>query len=231
MTYTDGALEAAARLARRHLRDLRLPDSAIDVLDEAGAMLRLNPPEDGRRIVDVAEVERVVARMARIPETQATSSDRERLRTLGEALQAGGLRPGGGGGDGGLGHQARPRRARAAGAAGRRLPLHRAHRRGEDGAGPAAGPPPRERVPSLRHVRVHGEALRVPADRRPPGLRGLRAGRAAGGRGAPAPLLGGAPRRDREGPPRPDEHPAPGHGPRDPDRQHRAQGGLPAGRS
>jgi ATP-dependent Clp protease ATP-binding subunit ClpA len=86
-TYTDGALEAAARLARRHLRDLRLPDSAIDVLDEAGAMLRLNPPEGGERVVDVPEIERVVARMARIPETQATSSDRERLRTLGDALQ------------------------------------------------------------------------------------------------------------------------------------------------
>ena len=85
--YTDGALEAAARLARRHLRDLRLPDSAIDVLDEAGAVLRLNPPEDGRRVVDVAQVERVVARMARIPETQATTSDRERLRTLGDALK------------------------------------------------------------------------------------------------------------------------------------------------
>jgi ATP-dependent Clp protease ATP-binding subunit ClpA len=87
VTYTDGALEAAARLARRHLRDARLPDSAIDVLDEAGAVLRLNPPEDGRRIVDVDKIERVVARMARIPETQATTSDRERLRTLGEALQ------------------------------------------------------------------------------------------------------------------------------------------------
>jgi ATP-dependent Clp protease ATP-binding subunit ClpA len=87
VTYTDGALEGATRLARRHLRDLRLPDSAIDVLDEAGASLRLNPPEDGRRIVDTPEVERVVSRMARIPETQASASDRERLRTLGEALQ------------------------------------------------------------------------------------------------------------------------------------------------
>jgi len=85
--YTDGSLEGATRLARRHLRDLRLPDSAIDVLDEAGAMLRLNPPEDGQRIVDEPEVERVVARMARIPETQASTSDRERLRTLGEALK------------------------------------------------------------------------------------------------------------------------------------------------
>ena len=87
VTYTDGALDVAARLARRHLRDLRLPDSAIDVIDEAGAALRLNPPEDGRRIVDAPEVERVVSRMARIPETQASTSDRERLRTLGEALK------------------------------------------------------------------------------------------------------------------------------------------------
>ncbi|HEX6633253.1 MAG TPA: AAA family ATPase, partial [Usitatibacter sp.] len=49
--------------------------------DEAGAALRLNPPADGGRVVDAPEVERVVSRMARIPETQATTSDRERLRT------------------------------------------------------------------------------------------------------------------------------------------------------
>jgi ATP-dependent Clp protease ATP-binding subunit ClpA len=85
--YTDGALEAAARLARRHLRDSRLPDSAIDVLDEAGARLKLRPREDGARSIDVAEVESVVARMARIPETSAAASDRERLRTLGDALK------------------------------------------------------------------------------------------------------------------------------------------------
>jgi ATP-dependent Clp protease ATP-binding subunit ClpA len=87
VSYTNAALEGAARLARRHLRDLRLPDSAIDVIDEAGASLRLNPPADGSRVVDEAEVERVVSRMARIPETQATTSDRERLRTLGDALK------------------------------------------------------------------------------------------------------------------------------------------------
>ena len=87
VTYTDGALDVAARLARRHLRDARLPDSAIDVIDEAGAALRLSPPEDGQRVIDAPEVERVVSRMARIPETQATTSDRERLRTLGDALK------------------------------------------------------------------------------------------------------------------------------------------------
>ena len=85
--YTDEALEAAARMARRHLRDSRLPDSAIDVLDEAGARLKLKPRADGSRTIGVAEVESVVARMARIPETSAAASDRERLRTLGEALK------------------------------------------------------------------------------------------------------------------------------------------------
>jgi ATP-dependent Clp protease ATP-binding subunit ClpA len=87
VSYSDEALTVAARLARRHLRDARLPDSAIDVIDEAGAALRLNPPEGGSRVIDTPEVERVVSRMARIPESQASSSDRERLRTLGEALK------------------------------------------------------------------------------------------------------------------------------------------------
>jgi len=88
VSYTDAALEAAARLARRHLRDHRLPDSAIDVLDEAGAMLRLQAASpDEKKTADVAEVEKVVARMARIPEKQATASDKERLRSLEEALQ------------------------------------------------------------------------------------------------------------------------------------------------
>jgi ATP-dependent Clp protease ATP-binding subunit ClpA len=85
VSYTDGALDAAGRLARRHLRDSRLPDSAIDVLDEAGAALRLRSSTGG--VIDVPEVERVVARMARIPEKQATASDKERLRSLEEALQ------------------------------------------------------------------------------------------------------------------------------------------------
>jgi ATP-dependent Clp protease ATP-binding subunit ClpA len=89
VTYTDGAIEAAARLARRHLREYRLPDSAIDVLDEAGAALRMQRPADASEAmpVDVPEIERVVARIARIPEKQASSSDKDRLRTLEDALQ------------------------------------------------------------------------------------------------------------------------------------------------
>ena len=91
--YTDAALEAAARLARRHLREQKLPDGAIDLLDEAGAATRLSlgdgadaPAEGERRTVDAPDIERVVARMVHIPESQATASDRDRLRTLEESL-------------------------------------------------------------------------------------------------------------------------------------------------
>ena len=98
--YSDAALDAAARLAARHLRDMRLPDSAIDLIDEAGAMMRLEaasgapaaeaaetepvPPEPAD--VDVRHIEKIVARMANIPDRQASASDKQRLRTLGESL-------------------------------------------------------------------------------------------------------------------------------------------------
>ena len=98
--YSEPAITAAAKLASQHLRDARLPDSAIDVLDEAGAMLRLQRTEAGGQwaggggetsgssdVVTPADIERVVARMARIPERQASATDRERLKTLEEALQ------------------------------------------------------------------------------------------------------------------------------------------------
>ncbi len=93
VTYTDDAVSAAAMLAKRHLRDVRLPDSAIDVIDEAGAVLAMQRPADGASDADevpevtAGQIERVVARMARIPEKQATASDKERLRTLEESLQ------------------------------------------------------------------------------------------------------------------------------------------------
>ncbi len=89
--YEDPALDSAAKLAKRHLRDYRLPDSAIDIIDEAGARTRMLPPPetgtDGPRTVSAEDVEGVVARMARIPEKQASASDRERLRTLEDSLQ------------------------------------------------------------------------------------------------------------------------------------------------
>ena len=92
--YSDDAIGAASRLASRYLRDSRLPDSAIDVVDEAGAVLALERPEPTESAqpeepaeVTVGALERVVARMARIPEKQASASDKQRLRTLQESLE------------------------------------------------------------------------------------------------------------------------------------------------
>jgi len=85
VVYTEAALQAAVRLASRHLREHRLPDSAVDVIDEAGAMVRLRSTEPGTQ-VDTPEIERVMARMAKIPEKQASLSEKERLRTLEESL-------------------------------------------------------------------------------------------------------------------------------------------------
>src|SRR6185369_4104409 len=92
VTFTDAALDAAAKLAARHIRDYRLPDSAIDLIDETGAVVRLEHLKAGRDPIATAtvgapDIERIVARVARIPARQATSSDRERLRTLEESLE------------------------------------------------------------------------------------------------------------------------------------------------
>ncbi len=89
--FTDEALRAAAELAAKYINDRHLPDKAIDVLDEAGAWVRVYGPEtdpaDGPRTVDLAVVERVVARIARIPEASVSSDERERLRDLEAGLK------------------------------------------------------------------------------------------------------------------------------------------------
>ncbi|HKB72175.1 MAG TPA: ATP-dependent Clp protease ATP-binding subunit ClpA [Thermoanaerobaculia bacterium] len=86
VTYTEEALDAAVRLASRHLRDSKLPDSAVDVMDEAGAAFRLRSG-DRAGTVGEPEVERVVARMARIPAQQVTVPEKDRLRLLEAALE------------------------------------------------------------------------------------------------------------------------------------------------
>jgi ATP-dependent Clp protease ATP-binding subunit ClpA len=80
--YDDDALRAAAELAARHINDRYLPDKAIDVIDEAGARQRLKPAAERAGSVDVAQIEDVVARIARIPPKTVSSSDRDVLRNL-----------------------------------------------------------------------------------------------------------------------------------------------------
>ncbi len=78
--YADEALEAAVKLAVKHLPQRHLPDKAIDVIDEAGAQHRLDGSPD--RPIGVDAIERVVARMARVPIKSISGSDRQRLRYL-----------------------------------------------------------------------------------------------------------------------------------------------------
>ena len=80
--YDAEALDAAAELSSRHINDRRLPDKAIDVIDEAGANLRLQPEEERGDRVTVEMIENIVAKMARIPAKSVSASDRDVLRTL-----------------------------------------------------------------------------------------------------------------------------------------------------
>jgi len=88
VNYTHFALKAAAELSERHITDRYLPDKAIDVMDEVGALYKLSGrPRKGDRI-KVSDVEKVVARMARIPARRLTMSDRERLKSLESDLKS-----------------------------------------------------------------------------------------------------------------------------------------------
>ncbi len=84
--YEDAALTSAASLAERHLHDRRLPDKAIDLMDEAGADAKLAGTDP--RIVDIARVEAVLARMAQIPPRQVSTNDKGALRGLAASLKA-----------------------------------------------------------------------------------------------------------------------------------------------
>lgn len=85
--YTAKAVRAAVELAVKYINDRHLPDKAIDVIDEAGARARLMPASKRKKTVNVADIESVVARIARIPEKSVSQSDRDTLRTLGNRLK------------------------------------------------------------------------------------------------------------------------------------------------
>lgn len=84
--YTEAALKAAVELSAKHLNDRYLPDKAIDVIDEAGAFIRLTG--GGRRKkIHPADIEKIVSKMARIPTRSVSTSDRTKLNTLADRLK------------------------------------------------------------------------------------------------------------------------------------------------
>ncbi|MFO1273412.1 MAG: ATP-dependent Clp protease ATP-binding subunit ClpA [Rubrivivax sp.] len=86
--YALGALQAAAELSAKYINDRHLPDKAIDVIDEAGAAQRILPKSKQKKTITRAEVEEIVAKIARIPPQSVSSDDRDKLKTLERDLKS-----------------------------------------------------------------------------------------------------------------------------------------------
>ena len=85
--YTNDAIRTAVELAAKYINDRKLPDKAIDVIDEVGAAQMLVPESRRRKTIGVKEVEDVVAKIARIPAKSVSKDDRESLKNLSEELR------------------------------------------------------------------------------------------------------------------------------------------------
>ncbi|MGZ4959289.1 MAG: ATP-dependent Clp protease ATP-binding subunit ClpA [Methylomonas sp.] len=87
LKYTQEALRAAVELSARYITDRHLPDKAIDVIDEAGARQRLFTEGDRKEIIDTADIEEVIAKIARVPAQSVSSTDRDKLGNLEKNLK------------------------------------------------------------------------------------------------------------------------------------------------
>ena len=84
--YTDSALKAATELSAKYINDRYLPDKAIDVIDEAGAFVRLSG-STRRKKINPSDIEKIVAKIAKIPTQSVSTSDRSKLKNLEESLK------------------------------------------------------------------------------------------------------------------------------------------------
>ncbi len=80
--YSYAALRAAAEMSARYISDRFLPDKAIDIVDEAGAFQRLFPAHKRKKLIGVGDIERIVAKIARVPEKSVSASDKTALKNL-----------------------------------------------------------------------------------------------------------------------------------------------------
>ena len=87
LRYSDRSLKAASELADRYINDRYMPDKAIDVIDEAGAFQRLQPASKRKKLLQVTDMERVVATIAKIPPKHVSNSDIDALKNLGVNLR------------------------------------------------------------------------------------------------------------------------------------------------
>ena len=161
LRYTNDAIKAAVELSARYINDRKLPDKAIDVIDETGASQMLLPESRRKKTIGVKEIEATIATMARIPPKTVSKDDAEVLQHLDETLKRVVYGQDAAIDGAGLGDQARPRRPARSGEADRLLPVLRPDRRRQDRGGAAARRQPRRRADPLRHVGIHGAPHRV----------------------------------------------------------------------
>ncbi len=88
VAYQDDAIRAAAELSAKYLHDRKLPDKAIDLVDESGAAKKLAAEPAASNVVSVSDVEAVLARMAQIPPREVSTSDKDRLKSLEAELRS-----------------------------------------------------------------------------------------------------------------------------------------------
>jgi ATP-dependent Clp protease ATP-binding subunit ClpA len=88
VTYTEDAIQAAVDLSAKHINDRKLPDKAIDVIDEVGAKVKLAPEEEREKVVVLKDIEDIVAKIAKIPPRSVSASDKMQIQNLEGDLKA-----------------------------------------------------------------------------------------------------------------------------------------------
>ena len=192
--YTDEAIKAAVELSAKYINDRKLPDKAIDVIDEVGASRMLLPEGRRRKTVTLRDIEEIVAKIARIPSKAVSADDKETLRNLERDLKA--MVFGQEKAIEALAAAIKLSRAglRDAEKPDRQLPVQRPDRRGQDGSGAPTRDDTGDRARALRHVGIHGAAFNLALDRCAAGLCRLRSGWHAHGCDRPASACGVAAR-------------------------------------
>ncbi len=87
VSYSQEVILAAVDLAQKHINERKLPDKAIDVIDEVGAYIQLKPEDQRNKEVQISDIEHIVAQIARIPQKSISANERDKLRNLGRDLK------------------------------------------------------------------------------------------------------------------------------------------------
>ena len=227
LRYTADAIKAAVELSAKYINDRKLPDKAIDVIDEVGASQMLLPESRRKKIIGVKEVEDVIAKMARIPPKSVSKSDAEALRTLEDDLKRVVF-----GQDKAIHALSSAIKLARAGLRQAEKPIGCYLFSGPTGVGKTEVAKQLASVMGVELIRFdmseymerHTVSRLIGA---PPGYVGFDQGGLAYRRRRPASALRAAARRDREGASGPVQHPVAGDGPRQADRPQRQEDRLP----